>query len=820
MAPDHNYYRFRWVDCQLGYLRNCLPGRIRHALEELPETLDGTYERALKDLEKANWEFAHRLLQFVAVASRPLRVEELAQFLGLDFTTEPVPKFEQDWLLEDPVDAVLSTTSSLLAIVDLGGSQVIQFSHFSVKEFLTSSRLAEAKDIFVQRYHISMTGAHTLAARSCLGMLLHLVKNITTDGLDKFPLAEYAAAHWVDHARFEDVSLKVEDGMKRLFDPNNFHFGVWVWIHDLEDRYWRREKRGKCPSAPRGTPLHYASLCGLDAIVKFLVIDHLQDVDSRGFDDESTALHLASRKGYIDVVRFLLGSGTDAGSRNKRKSTPLHEASIGGHAEVVRALMEHGVDITAEDDDEMNPVALAFIGGHVEVTRVFLEFGVDVTGEDINEWPPLHRALFEGRTEAACALIERGADITHEFEDEMTPLNAASIGGHAASILVLLEHGLDLTANDDDVGDSLHIACFGGHAEVARLLLECGAHVETRRDEGWTPLHCAAAGGHVEVLRLLLEHGADMEAQGENGMTPLHTAAINGSVAAARLLLERGANVTTRKVDGKTPLHSAVANGHVEITRLLLDSGADTTAQSNDGQTPIRIAEAKENAELSRLLLERGTDATAKADDGQAPLHITIDKGCLGPPHIHHDRGTHGTAQSDEGSAPLQVAAAERNTNTICERQADKPTQADNDSVRTSIQVVAAKGLAEPLGLLPSQEIDAIDRADNERTSAQIAMSDGYVEPASLRPDPRAVMTAQASNELNPSNVTDTQGHVEPTCSLCQPGLDATVHVDDGQSLLRMAPQRGHKDVVGVPLGHGTAIVHDDHQQWCRCMVQ
>src|SRR5579863_1020159 len=168
------YFRFRWAHCQLGYLRLCLPGRIRYALDELPETLDATYERALKDINKANWEIAHRLLQIVAVASRPLRVEELSQFLGFDFTVGPIPKFHQGWLLDDPVEAVLSTTSSLLAVVNVDGSPVIQFSHFSVKEFLTSSRLASSSDIILRRYHLSTTHAHTLAAQACLGMLLHL----------------------------------------------------------------------------------------------------------------------------------------------------------------------------------------------------------------------------------------------------------------------------------------------------------------------------------------------------------------------------------------------------------------------------------------------------------------------------------------------------------------------------------------------------------------------------------------------------------------------------------------------------------------------
>lgn len=99
MNPIHIDYRFRWVDCQLGYLRRRLPDRIRGALDELPETLDQTYQRALNDIDEANWEVAHRLLQFVAVASRPLRVEELAQFLALDFTAGPIPKFHEGRLL-------------------------------------------------------------------------------------------------------------------------------------------------------------------------------------------------------------------------------------------------------------------------------------------------------------------------------------------------------------------------------------------------------------------------------------------------------------------------------------------------------------------------------------------------------------------------------------------------------------------------------------------------------------------------------------------------------------------------------------------------
>ena len=66
--------------------------------------------------------------------------------------------------------------------------------------------------------------ARTLIAQACLGILLHLDINVVSrDSLEEYPLVEYAARYWVDHARFEGVLGNVEDGMKRLFDPSKPH---------------------------------------------------------------------------------------------------------------------------------------------------------------------------------------------------------------------------------------------------------------------------------------------------------------------------------------------------------------------------------------------------------------------------------------------------------------------------------------------------------------------------------------------------------------------------------------------------------------------
>src|SRR6266704_4065486 len=152
------WYRFRGVFCQLDALRHCFPPNLRRFLNELPETLDETYERILMCINKAQKDDARRLLQCLAVAVRPLQVEELAELLAFDFQASGeggIPKLKEDWRWDDQDEAVLSTCSSLIAIIPDGDSRVVQFSHFSVKEYLTSPSLAGSQRD-VSWFHIDL----------------------------------------------------------------------------------------------------------------------------------------------------------------------------------------------------------------------------------------------------------------------------------------------------------------------------------------------------------------------------------------------------------------------------------------------------------------------------------------------------------------------------------------------------------------------------------------------------------------------------------------------------------------------------------------
>ena len=386
-------------------LRRCLSPRIQQALNELPETLDETYERTLLDIDKENWEYAHRLFQCIVVARHPLSVEELAEFLAFKSESGGNLAFQGDLRPEDARDTVLSTCSSLISIVDVDGSAVMQFSHFSVKEYLTSSRIAEGR---MSRYHIPLEQAHLFVTRACLSFLLQLDKHVTIQSVEELPLAWYAARYWTEHAGFGDVASHAEDLIKRLFNPENHHFSIWVWIYDTIYGH-SMDGELESPPLPEHAPLHYAACHGFHRVVEWLITTCSQDVNVAGFNSW-IPFHFASRYGHFMVVEVLLMHRADINVRDGDMWTPLHHASYEGHRKVAQLLLEQGADVNSKDIfDRTVLCSLSERSGNLETAQLLLEHGADPSIRDDSGRTPLLIALEYGNAEVVQLLLQCGA---------------------------------------------------------------------------------------------------------------------------------------------------------------------------------------------------------------------------------------------------------------------------------------------------------------------------------------------------------------------------------------------------------------------------
>ena len=404
----NNRGRFRWVSCQLEVLRRCFPSSIRDTLETLPQTLDATYEHILLGIDEEKWQFAHRLFQCLSVSVRPLRIEELAEILAVQFDTGALPHFHTGWRLSNAEEAVLSACSSLITVINVDGFRVVQFAHFSVKEFLTSHRLHLTTEN-LSRYHIVPHLAHTTLAQASLGVLLHLDDHINTESIKNFPLADYAARHWLGHCQFGNMLSPIQDAMKCLFDRVRPHFPAWIWIYDIDDP-WRKSMPTKHPEQPEATPLYYAILCGFRWLVEHLIATYPEDVNTRGGYHE-TPLFAAVKTEDVNVTSSHFPHGDGAYDLENRDTNPLDGPSHGGCVDIVQLLLDHNADVNAPDGGGETPLFCASKRGKFEIAQLLIERGAGVHSRNKNDWTPLKIASHLGHLDVVWLLINNGAEI-------------------------------------------------------------------------------------------------------------------------------------------------------------------------------------------------------------------------------------------------------------------------------------------------------------------------------------------------------------------------------------------------------------------------
>ena len=466
----------------MNELQRCFPPHLNRVLNELPETLDDTYERILRGISRAQKEDARRLLHCLTVAARPLRVEELAELLAFDFEAmdeRGIPTLREDWRWNDKEHAVLLTCSSLIAIVRNDGLRVVQFSHFSVKEYLTSPRLAQSHGD-VSRFYVELNAAHTILAQACLGTLLRLDEHSGNSTSEGFPLVEYAAQHWVEHVRFGNVSSRVRNGMDDLFDNSKPHFSAWLRIHDMDEQLTNFGNKSR---EAIGSPLYYAAFCGFYDLVERLIMKHPDQVSANG--------------GFI--------------------LAPLPAALLRRHFRVADLLRKHGAVVDVRDRNGWTPLHLtAGIPQSVDIMRWLLKHNADASTQTNNRRTPLHRAAYNANLEAVQVLLEYNPDVglRDEDRDGDTPLHD-----------ILIKTKISPSPE-------------GKVVEIVRRLLEYGADPNIRRRNGSTPLHQASSFGSPEVTRLLLSHGAKIDEKDGEGKTPFQVAS---SDEMRKLLLEQGA---------------------------------------------------------------------------------------------------------------------------------------------------------------------------------------------------------------------------------------------------------------------------------------
>ena len=533
-----------------------------------------------------------------------------------------IPELHRNERPIKPEDDVLLAGSTLITTIKPGvhdndnDTRVVQFSHYSVLEFLTSERLARSQKGDLSQYYISPESSHITLAQNCIGTLLQLdnhVKGLTQD----FPFVEYAAQNWLHHARYKDVVPHIQDGMNRLFDPKRDHLTGWVLVHDI-DQVPSGSQLSELSNPPKPSPLYYATLCDIRSVVEYLIITCGED-PNKSHGGRGTPLQAAVALEHTAIVRFLLEHRADVNVRDKHNSTPLHEVLRSGNLDVMKLLLSFGADVNALDHWGDSPLRKAFRCQNFDAVKLLVKGGADVNARDRSNSTPLHEALGSGNLDIMDLLLSFGADVNVLDHWGDSPLHKAFRYQNFDAVKLLVRGGADVNLQDKSNSTPLHEASGSGNLDVMELLLSLGADVNALDHQGDYALHKASRCQKVDAVNLLVNRGANVNVRDQSNSTPLHEASASRNLDIAQLLLTRGADVNVFDQWGDSPLHESVRSLSFDITGSPQKCPVKVTQDMYD-RTLIRTTSSSENFNLMPPLSMKSTGAMTSRDKGRSTL--------------------------------------------------------------------------------------------------------------------------------------------------------------------------------------------------------
>ena len=187
----------------------------------------------------------------------------------------------------------------------------------SVKEYLLSQHRVGATG-----FSINEKLSHSHIAKTCLAYLLQFKSVVDwTEEANRYyyPLAYYAANHWIMHVHAggeESTDVQQHKLITTLFQPRHtVPFISWVNMHNIDDPWSNSEK----------------------------ISDYIP-----------STLYYASSAGLLLMVQALVKNGVDVNEQGGRYGSVLQAASWNGHEAIVVLLLEMGADVNAQGGEYGN----------------------------------------------------------------------------------------------------------------------------------------------------------------------------------------------------------------------------------------------------------------------------------------------------------------------------------------------------------------------------------------------------------------------------------------------------------------------------------
>jgi ankyrin repeat protein len=585
-----------------------------------------------------------KLFQWLTHSLRPLTLRELAEAMSIeigqarmDFSAVPT----------DPED-ILRFCGGLVTIAGHDDRETVNFSHFSIKEFLLSPRILDTE--VAEFYGGSPAIIYDVAA-TCItyimmddfagGQCFETTK--LKERGRKYGFLDYAASHWDSHYKEVDSASQgeLEDLLWRFFVDSDMAGPFESWLQQLYEcdyilvdgyewhpnheqaHWWKDEQERVLAVSQKGPPLCYAACLGLASLVKKLVEKgHDMNVESDSpWGEKEFPILVAAFQKHWDVVGIMVDSGARLDVSSIDGETLLSSIATASDPQLWplfnKVLEKGGVvesphpnrhqdsllgTLALDPSDSWDKMELLIRNGaDVDEVRRFKTLPSPDGGRLYRGSPPLQLAAFQGNMRVVKGLIQAGARIDFSNCELGSPLQAAALANREEVIMHLLDIGANINACGGTLATPLQAAAFNGNMRILNLFLDHGADVNTKGGFYGGALSAALAKKHNHVVKALISNGSEL-----NSVSPCRDTYSGSSYPRLQ------EPYTRRYCD--TPLKNAIMTGDTSIVQTLLDAGARISAENKSCRKsthPICLAIIQEDLPMVKLLLENEGDPTA-----------------------------------------------------------------------------------------------------------------------------------------------------------------------------------------------------------------
>ena len=508
-------------------------------MDLLPAGLDAVYDRILSEIHLNGPSIINRMLEWILVATRPLRVPELCEAVDI----MPTDFLSREDVSLDLIESCghllqISKAQSLLycdedvCYGDDFWSLSVTFLHQSAKDYLIkkiSAAKNEEEDASLRSLHESVADQLTRYF-SIIGwrpeMVLSEICKLTVD----YPLATYAGSSWHLHLQevenIREIFIQNEPFLGEVSESREVYGSLFKGYEDERFQYWDGDS-----IIPL---LHLASISDLQNVVEWCLKDEKQT-----------------------DINLQWGSG---------RQTPLQYAIVEKNERIVNTLLDANADILATDSDDRSAFVFAMEGSSMHILRRMSQ------QNECKQW------------------------ITQEAQNPQTNLWREAIAVKDAEVCRFLVEELKLDVNLPRDNEPIYTALQKGQFKLARTFVtEWHAHFDNFRALE-AICHCNR-GLEESLLGLLKEcpiiviHLNTKHPKGHNVCVPA-LQACHSPESKLHTLIEAGCNPNCPDYEGRTPLHNCAMHRHLPmrpqpfdqlLALLLSQKGAQVNRRCDKG---------------------------------------------------------------------------------------------------------------------------------------------------------------------------------------------------------------------------------------------